>query len=630
LTALIASRLDALDAADRTLIHDAAVLGQSFTTLALAALSGLPAETVDDRLRGLSRREIVARDVDPRSPERGQYAFVQALIREVAYNTLARKDRKARHLAAARYFESLGSDELAGALAGHYLAAYSNAGEGPEADALGAQARIALRAAAERAAALGAHDQAITFTEQALEVTNDEAERAELFERAGTSASTAGRLEAADRFYGEATQIYERSGDREAAARCAAGIAEAQLNARHFQIAKPFLEESWKRFSDLWPSPAALELRLLLARAYANSEDNEDALQHVDLVLTAAEHANLVAMIARGLIVKGTVMGTLGRLREAVGLLAAAERMAREASLHKALTAALLVGGFHLNEVDLREASAKYREGAGLARRTGQKFLLYTFLNNIAYTGFTTGDWEEAMAVTTEALSGEVEGTHRSWLLGNELAIRASRGEDVSVGLEQMNAEAAVTTDADFRVALLDAQANGFLATGRLREAGEAWRQIVEMQSAQAPSTLYQSARTALWARDVDLARADLAALDATGVHGPIVETRRKTVAAGIAALEGRRSEAQALYREAFRGWKESGLGWDEALTGLDMALLLGEDADPAVVESTHATLERLGARPFIAVLDTAVTDSARATGSVASRRTEPMSVESV
>ena len=99
---------------------------------------------LEPRLRALVRRELLTLEADPRSPERGQYAFVQALIREVAYNTLAKKDRKTRHLAAARFFEALGSDELAGALAGHYLAAQANAAEGPEADALAAQARIAL------------------------------------------------------------------------------------------------------------------------------------------------------------------------------------------------------------------------------------------------------------------------------------------------------------------------------------------------------------------------------------------------------------------------------------------------------------------------------------------------------
>src|SRR5687768_2137329 len=188
LTALIAARLDGLEPADRSLIADAAVLGQSFTPAALAALAGVEATALEARLEGLARRELLRQEVDPRSPERGQYAFVQALIREVAYNTLSKKDRKARHIAAARHLESLGTDEVAGGLAGHYLAAYRLAGEGVEADALAAQARVALRGAAERAAALGSHEQAITFLEQAIEVTTDAADRAELHERALGSA----------------------------------------------------------------------------------------------------------------------------------------------------------------------------------------------------------------------------------------------------------------------------------------------------------------------------------------------------------------------------------------------------------------------------------------------------------
>ena len=130
LTALIASRLDALDETDRRLVHDAAVLGQSFTVGALAAVAEVPEADLEPRLAALVRRELFRREMDARSPERGQYAFVQALIREVAYNTLSKKDRKKLHLAAARYFESLGNDEIAGALASHYLAAHANAAEG--------------------------------------------------------------------------------------------------------------------------------------------------------------------------------------------------------------------------------------------------------------------------------------------------------------------------------------------------------------------------------------------------------------------------------------------------------------------------------------------------------------------
>ncbi|MGH2407939.1 MAG: adenylate/guanylate cyclase domain-containing protein, partial [Candidatus Limnocylindrales bacterium] len=85
LTALIASRLDGLPAEDRALVSDAAVLGQSFGLAGLAAVSGVAKAELEPRLQGLVRRELLTVRADPRSPDRGQYAFVQALIREVAH-----------------------------------------------------------------------------------------------------------------------------------------------------------------------------------------------------------------------------------------------------------------------------------------------------------------------------------------------------------------------------------------------------------------------------------------------------------------------------------------------------------------------------------------------------------------
>ena len=130
-------------------------------------------------------------EIDPRSPERGQYRFVQSLIREVAYGTLAKRERRARHLAAARYFEALGEDELAGALASHYLAAHEASAEGAEADAVAIQARLALTGAAERAATLGALDQAVSYLRQAIAITTDVGEQAQLHLRAAAAADAA-------------------------------------------------------------------------------------------------------------------------------------------------------------------------------------------------------------------------------------------------------------------------------------------------------------------------------------------------------------------------------------------------------------------------------------------------------
>ncbi len=251
LHALIAARLDGLDTAERGLVQDAATLGQSFTIGAVAAVASLEAAEATKRLDRLVRADLLRREVDPRSPEQGQYAFVQALIREVAYSTLSLRDRRSRHLAAARYFESIGDDELAGALAAHYLAAYRASTEGPEAEALVAQARIALRAAAERAIALGAPGQAVTFLDRAIEVTDAGADRAELHERAGAAASNAATQEIALGHFEAARGLYEELGDRPSQARMVAREGNALGLLRRRDEAMARLDRGWVEFADL-------------------------------------------------------------------------------------------------------------------------------------------------------------------------------------------------------------------------------------------------------------------------------------------------------------------------------------------------------------------------------------------
>ncbi|HJT64745.1 MAG TPA: AAA family ATPase, partial [Candidatus Limnocylindria bacterium] len=68
LTALIASRLDALEPEVRALAQDASVLGQRFTVAGLQAVSGLDSPTQAPRLETLIRREFLMIETDPRSP----------------------------------------------------------------------------------------------------------------------------------------------------------------------------------------------------------------------------------------------------------------------------------------------------------------------------------------------------------------------------------------------------------------------------------------------------------------------------------------------------------------------------------------------------------------------------------
>ena len=107
LHALIAARLDGLAPEERSLVQDGAVLGKTFTKQGLAALTGLRRGELEPMLAALVRKEVLSVQADPRSPERGQYAFLQDIVKQVAYETISRRERKAKHLAAAEYLLAL-------------------------------------------------------------------------------------------------------------------------------------------------------------------------------------------------------------------------------------------------------------------------------------------------------------------------------------------------------------------------------------------------------------------------------------------------------------------------------------------------------------------------------------------
>jgi len=106
LQALVAARLDALSPAERRVVADAAVLGATFTREGLLAVDSDPGE-LDALLESLQRKEILSIQQDRFAADRGQYRFVQSVVRQVAYGTQSRRDRKARHLAAAAHLSGL-------------------------------------------------------------------------------------------------------------------------------------------------------------------------------------------------------------------------------------------------------------------------------------------------------------------------------------------------------------------------------------------------------------------------------------------------------------------------------------------------------------------------------------------
>ena len=159
LNALLAARLDALDPGVRWLVSDAAVLGTTFPAEALIAVSGQDELTVRAALTELVRRAVLAVSADPLSPERGSYGFAQQMLRQVAYDTQSRHDRKARHLKVAAYLRAAfpgDGKEVADIIALHYLDALAAVPDDSDASQIRGQAVSALIRAAERAERTGA------------------------------------------------------------------------------------------------------------------------------------------------------------------------------------------------------------------------------------------------------------------------------------------------------------------------------------------------------------------------------------------------------------------------------------------------------------------------------------------
>jgi class 3 adenylate cyclase/tetratricopeptide (TPR) repeat protein len=619
LTALIASRLDALPPEDRTLVADAAVLGQSFTLPGLTSVSGLDREVLASRLGSLVRREILGLQTDPRSPERGQYTFVQALIREVAYNALAKRDRKARHLAAARFFESLDTEEVAGGLAGHYLAAYRNSAEGEEAEAVAAQARIALTAAAQRAAGLGSHDQALTFLEQALTVVSDLTERARLLERAADAATRSGRYEVAEAHARAAVDAQRGLGDLAGLADAQAALGRALLSGFRTSEAIAALEPAVRECASVAGEPAGIALGNQLARGYFLTGDRR-AIEVADRVLEAAEHTDLVAIVADALVTKGTALAGVGREIEALGVIRTGRDLAEEHGLIETVLRADNNKGFVEANRDPVNAIASARAGLALARKYGARTWISGFVQNIGEFNVRTGDWDSGLAELAAAIEEGFDPSDQLPLRAAHATILALRGTPVEDRIEaarRLAQDSGLADDPQMHTAIDRLEGYAAFATGRLANAAAVWRAAAGLIGGLLPEFLPRASRASLWERDAIAIRSDLALLDDAGHHGPVVEAERLTFRAGLAALEGRSGDALTLYRDALRAWRDLGLPWDEALCGLDMALVL-DPSEPEVRTAADAARDvfvRLGAAPFVARLDAALARSSAPVG---------------
>jgi len=469
LHALVAARLDGLTEDERRLLQDASVVGKTFTREALVAVTGIPGDEVDRHLQALARKEILSLQVDPRSPERGQYAFLQDLLRQVAYETMPRVDRKTRHLAVAACFEHGSHEaeqEAAEIVASHYLTALELDPDAEDAVDIEVRARTTLIRAGERAAALAASESAQRYFERALELADSPLDRADLHERSGTVAMKGVRTRDARAHYEQAIATFEEIGLNHPAARVKArlGILTWQQEG-DIERAIVDLEEALSVLANEERDADLAMLAVQLGRLLFFSGRIDDGLVRTELALEIAEALRVPEVISHGLNTKSLILSARGRHEEAELLM----RHSLQSALAHDLSDAALRGYVNLTAMlagrdRYREALALSREGADLAAKVGDRVeILGGWGRGLL---MALGEWDEALAGLDP--SGDVDIWTR-YLLAY-VALERGEREEVARLLPLIAADVDVN-EVQGRVQFSELEARVHLVDGRGREA---------------------------------------------------------------------------------------------------------------------------------------------------------------
>ncbi len=620
---LIAARIDALPPAERTLVQDGSVLGLSFGLPALQAVARAEPDGLGPMLQHLVQREVLTIDDDPRSPERGSYRFVQGLLREVAYGTLSRDDRRARHLAAARHYEALGDDELAGVLAQHYVDAYHAHPDGAEGAAVAAQARVALRGAAQRAADLGSHRRAHSYLESALVVTGDPTDELELRVAAHQAAANGGMFDVAVAHGERAMELADSLGDKLARRLAAASLGNILLEGqqdRAMRVLEGALAEPGLTPDD----DGYVQIATVLAKAEMRRQNEERGLELAEQALPLAARAADDELIVDLVVTRAVCQANLGRALEAVVALTGAVEIARRRSMGDAANRAAVNLGYVLAPDDPVAAFDVSRDMLEESLREGVIQNIRYMLGNAIDAAIEIGKWDWAEERMQEHEFLFVEPAEQLWFGHYAAVIGAYRGQDVAEIMRNLHEQSRAFDDAQFRVLGATGHIIDLVLRGETTAAIGVVDQLLELGNVALETPIW-AARSAAWDGDAATVRRMREAAS------NLQPGRRTTaVLAGmdgaIHALEGRAPEARASFADAQRLMRAMGVELILGLTDIDVIVTgaMERDERERTAQEAREIFTRLGAAALLARLDAALERASEGAGHTPASPVEP------
>lgn len=599
LQALISARLDQLPAEQRRVLDRASIVGRPFSRDLIAALC--PDVTDLDRALGsLVRLQLLRQETGRFNSEVGLYQFVQAVVRQVAYGTLSRRDRKAGHLAVVELLD----DESAAIAAQHHLEAIDAVPEDPDVPALTERAIALLRGAAQRASGLGAPGEAAGHLRVALDRATDPLERAsiqlQLAWALRDTDDTAAAIEPAE----SARDAFDAVGDEVRAADAVSVLGYATAVGRgDYEGAATMAQE---RYDALRDRDDAARERLELARTLTQIKlrtqhgFGEHAAEHVRLAEEFGEETG-IADAYLGFALHHMVSGMRGLGR--VVFTAAAELARRN---HQLDTLSRCLVNLNVTWVcDDAERAREYGiEAVEVARQSGSAIAISSAKSNLALACLVNGEWDEALAAAEEAVvdaplaelvRARVAGARgTAWRIPADLDDPAYGGDDLSLRcfVELIHS--------------LDARAAGRPAGALALQSARTAYSVAGMYDDF--TVIWLVATETAWAdRDRD-ALAGLLALvdDHHGGSVPVgVRAQRGRLAGLLAAADGDDAEAAAHLNDAIATAEQWHADPTVALCRADLAAVLQRAGrlDEAAEQARRAQeiFERLGATRWAA-----------------------------
>jgi class 3 adenylate cyclase/tetratricopeptide (TPR) repeat protein len=459
LQALISARLDRLEPDQRRVVDRASVAGASVEPALLAELcSDIP--DVDAELAALVRAQIFTVEHDRLSSEQGRYQFVQSALRQVAYATLSRRDRKAIHLRLLEAMSRDRSDELAPVAAQHCIGAIEAAPDDPDAGDLAERAVALLRQAAERARKLGAPSEAVGHLARAVELTTDERQRYQIQLAAADACNDAGKYEQAIVLAEASRGGYQSVGDSDGEALAAAAWSLA-LNrgvgdfTSAMEMVEPYLADLKEA-----PGKEAVLAPVLFAYLVAIRE-----LGRVDYPLLlhgikVAERLGDRVQVARAINTLAVQLVRNGFEELGVALLEKGTAITRECHDIGQLAYGLGNLASGLAQRDAVAAARVADEAVECARRAGVARVRSNAQVNLAIGRWATGDWE---TVEGSVGSESVEIQDEAIVASVAALVLAARGRDP----REMVEETPEVEDTLFYLDLARAVAQAFAGDAR-------------------------------------------------------------------------------------------------------------------------------------------------------------------